>query len=546
MSGSGGGTKWGTKIVLIVLAVGCGVGAWIAKEQQPTAAAEAEARATGTAATYLDEDLTAAMKHWSPGDDQEKLRRQLEDGVLTDSDVTAVRLFDTAGTLVFSSVADDDATIDPSVTTSVLAGEHADASDDTTLRTYGPVAGLIGEVDQDAGEIRDAATLPWLVVQFGLFAVAIVMLGGAMFAGNGTKAPKEHAATPKDEPVKQTKKDLDSVDPETKKLLARAEKAEHSRRAMEDQLNVLRSQILSGDSGSQARIAELEGHLKDAHARVSDAEDRNVGLQERVAQLETVAAGSGAAGQRTAALETEVVTARARIKELEGLVKQLEARAARAETTNAAHSGQLDEAHTKARQAELQVQEAVDRALAAERGLEELRARAAAPSAEPSAESRTAEDPDATQRLRVELADAESRATAAEAKAARASARAAELAAAANDPAMQSRVRDLEIALADARAEAWAAEGETEGPSLGIVETHAVPDDDDDDQSSAPQVAREVDETDAIRQELERMAHVVEHAGEAGDVDGLRDRLTKSAARKKGRSVGDERLARPS
>jgi hypothetical protein len=564
------------KVVLVVLAAGCGVGAWYAQQQQPAAGAAAESVATDTASGYLQDHVAPALKHWAPGDDPAKLQHQLESTVLADPDVTAVRLFDADGTLVFSSVVNDESTLDPSVATAASTDGRVDDSDETALRTYEPVAGLIGEVEQGAEDIRGAATLPWLVAQFGLFGVAIVLLGGAMFAGNGTKSPKVKAAAQKDDEVKQTKKDLDDADPETQKLRSRAEKAEHSRRAMEDQLNVLRSQILSGDAGSQARIGELEGHLTDAHNRVTDSEARRAELELRVAELEAAAIAANPTQQRTSALETEVATSRARIKELEGVVQQLEARAARAETTTAAHNGQLDEAHTKARQSELQVQEAVDRAIAAERQVEELRARLeAAPAPDPRAAdagelvrqlqdelqvARTSAD-EREGVLRDSLARAESAEqllVAAEARAADAEARAAAAALAPPvaspapaDPATDHRVRELEIALADARAEVWAAEPEAEGPSLGVVETHAVPEDDSDVPDDAPRdtpagAPQHVDEADAIRQELERMGQVVEHAGEAGDVDGLRDRLAKTAARKKGRAVGDDRIARSS
>jgi hypothetical protein len=545
-----------------------------------------------------------ALKHWAPGDEPEKLQHQLGSTVLADPDVTAVRVFDTDGTLVFSSVVNDGSTLDPSVAgADAFHDGSVTASDETALRTYAPVGSLIGEVEQDAQDIRGAATLPWLVAQFGLLGLAIVLLGGAMFAGNGTRSPKVKTAAPKDEQVKQTKKELDGADPEMQKLRSRAEKAEHSRRAMEDQLNVLRSQILSGDAGSQARIGELEGHLTDAHARVTDSEARRAALELRVGELEAAATAADPTQQRTSALETEVATSRARIKELEGVVQQLEARAARAETTTAAHNGQLDEAHTKARQSELQVQEAVDRAIAAERQVEELRARLeAAPTPDPRAAdagelvrqlqdelqiARTsADERERTLGDSVARADsAEQLLAAAEARALEAEARAADaetLAAAAAsvppvaapvpaaaapadagpadagpadagpaDPATDQRVRELEIALADARAAAWAAEPEAEGPSLGVVETHAVPEDDPDVSDEAFDDApagtpHQVDEADAIRHELERMGQVVEHAGEAGDVDGLRDRLAKTAARKKGRAVGDDRIARSS
>ena len=562
-----GGTRWGMKVVLVVMAAGCGLGAWYAKDQQPAVGAEAQEAATVTATAYVEDDLAAALKHWSPGDDPAKLRRQLETVILNDSDVTAVRLFDASGALVFSSLVNDETTIDPAVASSVLVdGPTVDDSEADTLRTYGRAGGLVGAVDQDIADIRGTATLPWQVGQFVLLGAAIALLGGALFGGNGARAPKDRSSAPDRETVKQTKRELDGDDPEMKKLRSRAEKAEHSRRAMEDQLNVLRSQILSGDAGAQARVNELEGHLQDAHNRVTRAEERNAELTQRVAELEVAASGQAPARQRTAALETEVATSRARIKELETHVKQLEARATQAETTTAAHTGQLDEAHTKARQAELQVQEAVNRALtaerqveeavdrvvAADREIEELRARLAAvpplSTAPAPVPANTGLDDELLPKLQEELAAAQRRAADAEARAARASARAAELAAVTRDApvtpaaAPEQPVRELEIALAEARAAAWAAEETTDESAFGVVETHAVPEDEE----TSTQAPKAVDEADAIRTELERMGQIMEHAGEAGDVDGLRDRLTKSAARKKGRSVAEERIARSS
>ena len=570
MSGSGG-TRWGTKVVLVVLAAACGAGAWYANGEQPGVSARAEAEATATAATYVEEDLTNALERWTPADDPAKLRHQLETVVLADSDVTAVRVFDAAGTLVFSSVANDDTTLDPSVAAAVLAGDRVDDGDATTLRTYADAGSLVGEVDQSTADIRGAATLPWMIAQFGLLGFAIVLLGSAMFAGNGVRGPKQRNAPAADIAAKQTKKELDGEDPEKRKLLARAEKAEQSRRAMEDQLNVLRSQILSGDAGSHGRIGELEGHLQDAHDRVVKAEQANADLVRRVAGFEAAAAAAAPGPGRVASLETEIATSRARVKELEDLVKTIEARAAQAETTAAAHTGQLDEAHVKARQAAARLQEAVDRAAVAERQVEELHTRlATAPlpgdsngdlvrqlqeelaTATSTAGERERALQDALARVdsaELLLSAAESRIVAAEARATQAAARGTQATPAVTahavpsdaDPASGNGVRELEIALADARAQAWVSGYEDERPSLGVVETHAVPED-----GNGRPEAQELDETQAIRAELERMGVIVEHAGEAGDIDGLRERLTKSAARKKGRAVGDERIARSS
>ena len=572
MSGSGR-TKWGTKIVLVVLAAACAGGAWYAKGQQATLGSQAESEATTTAASYITVDLTKALKRWAPGQEPDKLRHELETVVLADPNVTAVRVYDTQGALVFSSVASDATVADPAIVQAALTGgTSVDDSDSAALRTYGPASGFVGEIEQDAAEIRGTATLPWMIAEFGAIGVGIVLLGAAMFAGNGTKAPKKKKKTPTsttDAPAKQTKNELESEDPELAKLRARSEKAEQSRRAMEDQLNTLRSQILSGDAGAQGRVSELEGHLKDSHSRVSQLETSNAVLTSRVNALEAAAEDAAPAVQRAAALEAEMATTRTHVEELESQLRAAEARAANAETTAseakaaaATHAGQADEARVTSQQTELQVQEAVDRALAAERRADALQAQLSANGQGTDEQVRqlqeqlvaaTSSGGDHDRVLRDAVARAESAEqllTAAQSQIAAAEARAAAAESAARsgsaplaaaEPVTEGGVRELEIALADARAAAWDAQPEVDGPSLGVVETHAVPEDEG---AVSETPHQEVDEADAIRAELERMGHIVEHAGEAGDVDDLRGRLAKTAARKKGRSAVDERISR--
>ena len=573
MSGSGR-TKWGTKIVLVVLAAACAGGASYARNQQATLGSRAESEATTTAASYITVDLTKALKRWAPGQEPDKLRHELETVVLADPNVTAVRVFDTQGALVFSSVVSDAAVADPAIVQAALAdGTSVDDSDGTALRTYAAASGFVGEIEQDAAEIRGTATLPWMIGQFGGIGVAIVLLGAAIFAGNGTKAPKKKKKkTPSattDAPAKQTKNELEIADPELAKLRARSEKAEQSRRAMEDQLNTLRSQILSGDAGSQGRVNELEGHLKDSHSRVSQLETSNAVLTARVNALEAAAEDAAPAVQRAAALEAEIATARANMEELESQLRAAEARAARAETTAAeakaaaaTHEGQADEAQVKSQQTELQVQEAIDRALAAERRADSLQAQVSANGQGADEQVRQLQEQlaaaassggDHDRVLRDAVARAESAEqllTAAQSQIAAAEARAAAAESATRsgtapltpaEPVTEGGVRELEIALADARAAAWEAQPEVTGPSLGVVETHAVP---EDEETVSETPHQELGEADAIRAELERMGHVVEHAGEAGDVNDLRGRLAKTAARKKGRSAVDDRISR--
>jgi predicted nucleic acid-binding Zn-ribbon protein len=553
------GTRWGTKIVLVLLAAACGAGAWYAKGQQEVVAADAEAVATAKSATYIQENLTEALKRRPSSDDPEKLHRFLEGVVPVDA--AAMRLWGAEGTLVFSSIAADDTTVPVDLVAGVLAdGVPVNDPDATTLRTYARAGGFVGEIDLDADTVRGGVTLPWMVGEFGLFGVAIVLLGAALFAGRREPKPVSRTDWGPKQDEKETKKEPGTSDPELEKLRKKTEKAEGSRRAMEDQLNTLRSQLQSGDMGSQSRINELEGSLKDAHGRVSEAHERNTELTRRVAELEATATTAGPAVQRIAALETEVTAAKARTKDLELQLTEVQARAALAETTASSHTGQIDEAHVKARQAELQVSEAVDRASAAEREVGDLRARLTA------AESNGHGVDDQVRTLLDELAaaatiteerdralrEAQTRAESAEQLLAAAEARAtyaeslvlqtgtqppqADPWKQSADPLTEERVRELEIALADARAEAWAAKPADDRPSLGVVETHAVPEDED----AQPQVPQEVDEASAIRAELERMGQIVQHSGEAGDIEGLRGRLTKSAARKKGRTALDE------
>lgn len=547
--------------MLVLLAAVCGAGAWYAKGQQEVVGADAESAAAAQGATYVQEDVAQALNRWSPGDDSEKFGRQLEAVVLADTNVTAVRLWDADGTLVFSSIAGDDATVPLALVTGVIAdGTPVNESDATTLRTYARAGVLVGEIDQDAAAIRGAVTLPWMVGEFGLIGLAIVLLGAALFAGNRVSKPAPRSDWGETQNLKQTKKELDTSDPELEKMRAKAEKAEGSRRAMEDQLNMLRSQIQAGDVGSAARVGELEGHLKDAHARATETQERNAALTQRVAELETAAAAAGPAVQRATALETELAAAKARADELERQVTEVQARAAQAETTASAHTGQLDDAQVKAREAQSQLSVALDRAVAAELQVGELQARLG------TAESNGHGVDDQVRGLQGELSaagganeerdralrDAQARAESAEQLLAASEARAAYAeslvvkgaqAGSADpwgqsaDPATEERVRGLEMALADARAEAWAATPADDRPPLGVVETHAVPED----ENVQPQVPQEVDEASAIRAQLERMGQVVEHAGETGDVEGLRGRLAKSAARKKGR-VGEEGL----
>jgi hypothetical protein len=558
------GTKWGTKIVLVLLAAACGAGAWYAKGRQEVVGADAEAAAAAESAAYIQENLTQGLNHRPSGDDPEKLRRFYEG--LVPADVEAMRLWKADGTLVFSSITADSTTVAPALVSGVLAdGEPVNAADATTLRTYAKAGDLVGEIDRDADAVRGAVTLPWMVGEYGLFGVAIVLLGAALFAGRGDPAPKKRTDWGPKEDVKEPKKELDLSDPELEKLRRKAEKAESSRRAMEDQLNTLRSQLQSGDAGAQSKISELEGSLKDAHGRVTEAYERNTELTQRVAELEAIAAAAGPAGQRIAALEAESNAAKARNTELERQVNEAQARAALAETTASSHTGQLDEAQVKARQAELQVSEAVDRASAAEREVAELQARLAATESngqgvddqvrtlldELAAASAITEERDRALReaqARAEsaeqlLAAAESRATYAESLVLQTDSRSpqADPWRQSADPLTEERVRELEIALADARAEAWAATPADDRPPLGVVETHAVPEDED----AYPQVPQEVDEASAIRAELERMGQIVEHAGETGDIEGLRGRLTKSAARKKGRAALDDGTTPP-
>ena len=60
-------TRWGTKIVVVLLAAACGAGAWYAKGQQEVVAAKAETAATAESAAYIQQDLVQALKRRPSG-----------------------------------------------------------------------------------------------------------------------------------------------------------------------------------------------------------------------------------------------------------------------------------------------------------------------------------------------------------------------------------------------------------------------------------------------------------------------------------------------
>jgi hypothetical protein len=595
---SDNGTRWGSKALLVILAALCAGGAWYGTTLQTNAASKARAAAEERAVGYVHDQLAPAMKGWNPGDQTKKLADAVNSGILGDTHVSAVRVWTVEGALIFSTVDGDNGTVDATSFAALASGDTVALQDDsaTTLRTFAPAGGSIGEVQQDAAAIDAAAKLPWKVLQLALLGVALILFVAAFFAGNAPRTKTEKPAKAKrgarteddravaEEPSRSSRGDAD-VDPELVKLHQRTQKAEASRRAMEDQLNVLRSQLQSGDAGSVSRISDLEGSLQDAHGRVVAAEEKHVALQSRIAELEAAAAATGPPEARLAALEEELRDAKTAAAEIQGQFSQLEMRAVQAETAGAAHAGQLEEAHVKARQAELQVQVVVDRAMAAERQVAELQAAtaelqshaAAGPSNGHGTEQQLRELHEQlaaagskTVELEAAAREATARAAAAEELLAAAEARAAHAEALAGDgdSSARARVQELERELREARAQATAASrfvdhvlestaapeapsasAASAAPSARVASAPAAPAAHEAPpvvppaeapaarETAKPPVPAELDEDSRVRAELERIGEMLDQSHEAGDVNGLRSRLAKTAARKKGRTV---------
>jgi hypothetical protein len=662
---SDNGTRWGSKAVLVVLAALCAGGARYGTTLQQKAATSARATAEERAVSYVHGQLAAAVRGWSPGDETKKLANAVQSGILGDSNVSAVRVWTAQGALVFSTVPQDAGTVDGTSFADLTSGDIAAVQDDsaTVLRTFAPAGAFVGEVQQDAVAIDTASHLPWKVAQFALLGVALILFVAAFFTGNAPRAKKQRAPARDDGKAESVEAGTenssraqgdDDVDPATVKLHQRTQKAEASRRAMEDQLNVLRSQIQSGDAGASSRISELEGSLQDAHSRVVAAEEKHVALKSRIADLEAAAAKDAPGEGRIPALEQELQAARSVATQLQGQFAQLEARAVQAETAGAAHAAQLEEAHVKAGQAETLVQEVVDRAMAAERQVAELQAANAdlkTANADLKARATTGESnghgtDQQLRELHDQLAAAGSKAAQLEGSVRDATARTAsaeELVAAAEtraaeaetlavdtDAKARARIRELEQALRDAKSQAAVssqladgtpepviadapstpaaskpdtpskptpakapAASEPNAPSKPAATAHPVPAAtshpepatrepaaaDPEPVPTAPAVAKaetavtkaetvtkaeavakaapaakaetaarpetaaqpavpeELDEDSRVRAELERIGEMLEQSHEAGDVNGLRSRLAKSAARKKGRTV---------
>src|SRR4051812_48497752 len=110
MSNDSARTRWGSKIVLVVLAAVCAGGAWFATTLQQNAATSARGDAEERAVGYVHDRLAPTVKGWSPGDQEKKLADAIDSGILGDTYVTSVRVWSLQGSLLFSTVDGDSAT----------------------------------------------------------------------------------------------------------------------------------------------------------------------------------------------------------------------------------------------------------------------------------------------------------------------------------------------------------------------------------------------------------------------------------------------------
>jgi hypothetical protein len=160
------------------------------------------------------------------------------------------------------------------------------------LRDGKTVTGAV-EVDRSYAAIETAANNPWLYVGLaGVAAAAIFLLILAVSfiprrrtygwdSAPATPVP-DNKVSPSAGPPSEEDEELTRMD--QAKLVARVQKAESSRRAMEHQLDQLRQQIMSGDLGvAEDKIRELEDERRAVAERADAAEAHVAELEARLA-----------------------------------------------------------------------------------------------------------------------------------------------------------------------------------------------------------------------------------------------------------------------
>jgi hypothetical protein len=277
------------------------------------ALADEQGRATAASLSLVRDTVTPAIQGRPPQTPEavSALGAALAPS-LNVGDVLRVRIWARDRSLAFSTQGGDIGGSTPSSLTSVLGDRDVSGVVKTTIPDIGPGGAVTSwvvvaplrdgktltgavEVDRSYSAIETAANDPWLYVALagiGAASLFLVILAVSFVPRRRRRTSDERATVPgspvpdnkvasSGEPPNEEGEELTRMD--QAKLVARVQKAESSRRAMELQLDQLRQQIMSGDLGvAEDKIRELEDERRAVADRATAAEVRVAELEARL------------------------------------------------------------------------------------------------------------------------------------------------------------------------------------------------------------------------------------------------------------------------
>jgi chromosome segregation ATPase len=360
------------------------VGASILLEAQALEQARRDAIVRATA--YVDEVIAPVLVGRSSTgafstDETDALLARIGKRIQDDG-VARVRLWSPSGGLLFSTDDEDDSRVDAPAGVSI-AGEGSVASALTEesnrrlLQAFVPTpAGddptAVAQVDQRYRPIEADVQSSWRTIRLGAGGAAALFLALLLLSfarGGRTKSAAAGFGTPgSGRPARK-----DQTAPEAKELEKKLEKSEEGRRALEEQLGQLRTQVAGAEARAadrvqvfESQVTEAQSQAKELEALLRDAESRATRTAHEAPFTDAVEERD-APGERVGRLERELAetrseleTSKARLEELEPLVAQSAARVEDAEAR----------ANRGTRAADVRAQEAETRADARERRLQ--------------------------------------------------------------------------------------------------------------------------------------------------------------------------------
>ena len=259
-----------------MLSASLAVGAWFLKSSGVEAGVKDASRAAAaTVKKHLAPALTATEVRAPMSEEEASGLQRIVGSRILDQDTTTVRIWTASGTLVYSSTGEptgtrggDDrgirlATSGEGKTTSIVPASQLGVLDIyTPLRVgAGRDSEAAVEVVEEYAPIFEAAGQPWNLVQSiagGLAAIALLLVI-VSFALQRAAAGRE------------TRRRVHSF----RRVRRRDEKLQRTIVARDEQLTQLRAQLKEQESETVERIRELEIQVRDAAARVVEAEARS-------------------------------------------------------------------------------------------------------------------------------------------------------------------------------------------------------------------------------------------------------------------------------